>query len=47
MLDQTARIQAWFADLAAIVAELDADRLPRPLRPARKRARKLRPLWEE
>ena len=46
MLEQTPRTQAWLADLAMIVAEMDAggrstSRLPR------KRTRKLKPLWEE
>ena len=44
MLDQPDRIQAWRADLAAIARELD--RAPPP-RPAAKRTRKRRPLWEE
>ena len=47
MLDHTARTQAWLADLAAIVAEIDANGLPALQRPAPKRARKLKPLWEE
>lgn len=47
MLDQTARTQAWLADLAAINTEIEANGVPVPPRPARKRARKLRPLWEE
>ena len=46
MLDHTARTQAWLADLAAIIAEIGAKDLPTP-HPARKRARKLKPLWEE
>ena len=46
MLDQTTRTQAWLADLAAIIAEMDTNRLPSP-RIARKRARRLKPLWEE
>ena len=47
MLDQTARIQTWLAELAAINAEIEANGVPTPPRPARKRARKLKPLWEE
>lgn len=47
MLDQTARTQAWLADLAAINAEIEANGLPVLQRPERKRARKLKPLWEE
>ncbi len=46
MLNPPARTQAWLADLAAIIAELDANALPYP-RPTRKRARNLKPLWEE
>ncbi len=46
MLDQTARTQAWLTDFAAMVSELDL-RGYCSLRPARRRARKLRPLWEE
>ena len=46
MLEQTPRTQAWLADLAMIVAEMDAvsHAIPRLLR---KRNRKLKPLWEE
>ena len=45
---QTARTQAWLADLAAIQAEIAAHGMPAPApRTARKRARKLKPLWEE
>ena len=47
MLDRTARIQAWLADLAALNAELDTPGLQRPQRPTRRRARKYKPLWEE
>lgn len=47
MLDQTARTQAWLADLAALNVELDADGLRTPQRPVRRRARKRKPLWEE
>lgn len=46
MLDQTARTQAWLNDFAAMVAELDVRGYPAP-RPAHRRARKLKPLWEE
>lgn len=46
MLDQTARTQAWLADLAAINTEMEASPRPAP-RPARKRTRKLKPLWQE
>lgn len=46
MLDQTARTQAWLTDLAAMVGELDL-RGYCPPRPARRRARKLKPLWEQ
>ena len=46
MLDQTARTQDWLADLAAILAEGEAIWVPAPRAP-RKRARKLKPLWEE
>ena len=47
MLDQTARTQAWLAEIVAINAEIEANGLPVIQRPARKRARKLKPLWEE
>ena len=46
MFDQTARTQAWLTDFTAMVAELDVRGYCGP-RPARKRARKLKPLWEE
>ncbi len=46
MLEQTPRTQAWLADLAMIVAEMDAGARPTPRLP-RKRTRKLKPLWEE
>ena len=45
---QTARTQAWLAELASIQAEIAAHGMPAPaLRPAGKRTRKLKPLWEE
>lgn len=48
MHTQTARIQAWLAELASIQAEIAAHGMPAPApRPAAKRTRKLRPLWEE
>ena len=48
MFDQTARTQAWLAELAAITAEIEANGMPAPApRPAGKRTRKLKPLWEE
>jgi len=48
MLIHTIRTQAWLADLAAIQAEIEAQGMPAPApRAARKRARKLKPLWEE
>lgn len=46
MLDQTARTQAWLADLKAIIIEVDAGARPAP-RPAPKRTRRRKPLWEE
>lgn len=46
MVDQTARTQAWLADLAAIINEMEIEEVP-PLRDVRKRSRKLKPLWEE
>lgn len=46
MVDHTARIQAWLVDLAAIIAEIEAGKMPTP-RPTTKRTRKLKPLWEE
>jgi hypothetical protein len=46
MVDQTARTQAWLADLAAIINEMEIKEVP-PLRVVRKRSRKLKPLWEE
>lgn len=46
MFEQTPRTQAWLADLAMIVAEMDAGPALSPRLP-RKRSRKLKPLWEE
>ena len=46
MLNQSARTRAWLMDLAAINVEIEAAGLPAPRR-ARKRARELKPLWEE
>jgi hypothetical protein len=45
MHDQSARIQAWRSDLAAINRELDAASPPRPSKA--KRRRNPKPLWEE
>ena len=48
MHTQTARNQVWLAELASIQAEIEAHGMPAPApRPARKRTRKLKPLWEE
>ncbi len=48
MHTQTARTQAWLADLASIQAEIAIHGMPAPApRPAPKRTRKLKPLWEE
>ncbi|WP_207774279.1 MULTISPECIES: hypothetical protein, partial [Bacteria] len=44
---QTARTQVWLAELASIQAEIEAHGMPAAPRPARKRTRKLKPLWEE
>ena len=44
---QTARTQAWLADLASIQAEIAIHGMPAAPRPARKRTRKLKPLWEK
>jgi hypothetical protein len=45
---QTARTQAWLAELASIQAEIAAHGMPEPAPPpAVKRMRKLKPLWEE
>jgi hypothetical protein len=46
MREHTPRTKAWLADLAAIIAEIDATPLPEAPRP-RKRSRRLKPLWEE
>lgn len=47
MHTQTARTRAWLADLARIQAEIEANGMPEAPRPARKRTRKIKPLWEE
>ena len=48
MLDHTIRTRNWLADLANINAEIEAHGMPAPApRAAGKRARKLKPLWEE
>ncbi len=48
MHTQTARTQAWLAEIASIQAEIAAHGMPAPApRAASKRARKLKPLWEE
>jgi hypothetical protein len=48
MLNHTTRTQAWLADIASINAEIAAHEMPAPApRPDRKRARKLKPLWED
>lgn len=47
MQTQTARTQAWPADLAKIQAEIDRYGMPEAPRRARKRSRKLKPLWDE
>ena len=44
---QTARTQIWLAELASIQAEIAINGIPAAPRPARKRTRKLKPLWEE
>ena len=44
---QTARTQAWLAELASIQAEIAIHGMPAAPRPAYKRTRKLKPLWEE
>ena len=48
MLDHHIRTHAWLADLKAINAEIEANGLPSPPgSTARRRRRKLKPLWEE
>lgn len=48
MLDHHIRTHAWLADLKAINAEIEASGLPSPPgSTARRRRRKLKPLWEE
>ena len=45
---QTARTQAWLAELASIQGLIAAEGMPEPAPPpAVKRTRKLKPLWEE
>lgn len=44
---QTARTQTWLAELASIQAEIAIHGMPAAPRPAHKRTRKLKPLWEE
>lgn len=46
MLKSTVRTQAWLADLARIVIEIEAVERPSP-QAVRRRKRKLKPLWEE
>lgn len=46
MLKSTMRTQAWLADLAGIVIEIEAVEVRSP-RLVRRRKRKLKPLWEE
>ena len=48
MYVQAARTQAWLAEFASIQAEIATLGMPAPApRRARKRVRKLKPLWEE
>jgi hypothetical protein len=48
MHTHTARTQEWLADFASIQAEIATRGMPAPApRAARKRTRKLKPLWEE
>ncbi|TCP87115.1 hypothetical protein C8J42_11128 [Sphingomonas sp. PP-CE-1A-559] len=44
---QTARTQAWLAELASIQAEIAVHGMPPAPRPAHRRTRKLKPLWGE
>ena len=46
MLDQTVRTQSWLAELAAIVADIEANGVPTP-QPIKRRRRKPKPFWEE
>jgi len=46
MHTHTTRTRAWLLDLAAINAEIEAQGAPAG-RPAAKRKRKRKPLWEE
>lgn len=47
MHTQTARTRIWLTELARIQAEIEEKGMPETPRPARKQARKLKPLWEE
>ena len=47
MFDHTSKTRAWLAEFAAINAEIEAYGMPAPRRTAKKRIRKLKPLWEE
>ena len=44
---QTTRTQAWLAELASIQAVIAIHGMPAAPRPAHKRTRKLKLLWEE
>lgn len=44
---QTARTQAWLAELASIQAEIATHGMPAAPRPAHRRTHKLKPFWEE
>ena len=44
---QTARTQAWLAELASIQAEIAVHGMPPAPRPAHRRTRKLKPLWRK
>ncbi|MGC5799241.1 hypothetical protein [Sphingomonas sp. NFX23] len=44
---QTARTQAWLTELASIQAEIAKHGMPAAPRPAHRRTRKLKSLWEE
>lgn len=47
MHTQTARTRIWLTELARIQAEIEEKGMRKTPRPARKQARKLKPLWEE